>query len=75
MEDITFDPGLLNDNGKIYLYYGWAIGTGTQKVPKFMTKFSSFICKHFVGPKLFEKTKEQIKREPYGIEGGNVVGF
>ncbi|MBP3197503.1 MAG: family 43 glycosylhydrolase [Butyrivibrio sp.] len=70
---ITFDPGLLNDNGKIYLYYGWAIGTGTQKVPKFMTKFSSFICKHFVGPKLFEKTKEQIKREPYGIEGGNVV--
>ena len=22
---ITFDPGLLNDNGNIYLYYGWAI--------------------------------------------------
>ena len=29
---ITFDPGLLNDDGRIYLYYGWAIGTGSQSM-------------------------------------------
>ena len=70
---ITFDPGLLNDNGKIYLYYGWAIGTGPQKVPKALTGISAFLCKHMVEGKLFEKTKEQRAREPHGIEGGNVV--
>ena len=70
---ITFDPGLLNDDGEIYLYYGWAIGTGVQKVPRVLNGVSSFVCKHFVEPKLFEKDKTQIKREPYGIEGGNVV--
>lgn len=70
---ITFDPGLLNDDGEIYLYYGWAIGTGVQKVPRVLNGVTSFVCKHFVEPKLFEKDKTQIKREPYGIEGGNVV--
>ena len=70
---ITFDPGLLNDNGRIYLYYGWAIGTGLQPLRKLPKKFIKWMHTRFIEPKLFEKTREQIAREPYGIEGGNVV--
>lgn len=70
---ITFDPGLLNDNGRIYLYYGWAIGTGTQRLPKWINGFINYSCKHFVAGKLFEKSKAQMAREPQGIQGGNVV--
>ena len=70
---ITFDPGLLNDNNHIYLYYGWAIGTGVRSIPRMINGMVSAICKHFVSPKLFEKTKEQMAREAQGIEGGNVI--
>lgn len=70
---ITFDPGLLNDQGHIYMYYGWAIGTGTQKLPNLPPRLTRWIHRTFVEPKLFEKTSAQINREPKGIQGGNVV--
>lgn len=70
---ITFDPGLLNDNGRIYLYYGWAIGTGNEKPLRLPKKLTKLIFTRLVEPRLFEKTAEQIRREPYGIEGCNVV--
>lgn len=70
---ITFDPGLLNDGGKIYLYYGWALTSAVKPVWKSFNSIKNFIFRRSVQRKLFEKTKTQIKREPYGIEGGNVI--
>lgn len=69
--NITFDPGVINDNGKIYLYYGW--GLGIKPIPKVMNGIVKWLSKEIVSPMLYGKTKEQIKREPYGIEGANVV--
>lgn len=72
--NITFDPGVLNDDGNIYLYYGWALSA-----PNFrkMSKLTKATQKKLVFPilerKMFNKTKEQIKKEPEGIEGANVV--
>ena len=63
----------MNDDGRIYLYYGWAIGTGSQKYAEKYVWLLNFICKHFVAGKMFEKSKEQMAREPQGIQGGNVV--
>lgn len=71
---ITFDPGVINDDGKIYLYYGWALAAPQMKG---QSKAALTVMKKNVMPKLemqmFEKTKEQIKREPEGIQGANVV--
>lgn len=71
---ITFDPGVLNDNGNIWLYYGWAISAPQMRS---MGRLTKKLVKKFLLPvveqKLFDKTKEQIKREPMGIEGANVV--
>lgn len=71
---ITFDPGVMNDNGRIWLYYGVAL-------PFAMLRGASEvrlkIWKRFMMPgierKIFGRTKEQISREPQGIEGANVV--
>lgn len=71
---ITFDPGVLNDDGKIWLYYGWALST-----PKFRQLDAAQIqgIKKTVLPNLeqqmFDKTAAQIAREPQGIQGAYVV--
>ena len=71
---ITFDPGLLNDNGRIWLYYGWAVSAPNMRGMKGVGRT---LTKRLVMPvmerKLFDKTSAQIKREPNGIQGANVV--
>lgn len=64
---IPFDPAVLNDNGHIYLTYGWGLGmdvnAGLSKL--FMPKVMS---------KIFNKTIEEIKaEEPQTILGANIV--
>lgn len=70
--NITFDPGLLNDDGVIRLYYGWALAldkdlTRTQMSPEMSEQLLA------VEMDMFEKTREEIESEPFGIEGANVV--
>ena len=68
--NITFDPAVLNDNGQIWLYYGWAIGADkldelSPMVRRVMKKTAMPILEKL----LFSKTFRQIRRE-----GGSVAG-
>ena len=70
---ITFDPGVLNDSGRIWLYYGWAISApnlrGLKGVKRKLVKKMMPLLER----KMFDKSTEQLRREPYGIQGSNVV--
>lgn len=70
---ITFDPGLLNDNGNIYLYYGWAISAPQMrhKTKEELEQIRPTIRQ--VELSMFEKTEEQLARETDGLQGANVV--
>ncbi len=70
--NITFDPGLMNDDGVIRLYYGWALAADhpvshAQMPPEMKAQLLK------IEMDMFEKTLEEIEREPEGIEGANVV--
>lgn len=70
--NITFDPGVINDNGVIRLYYGWALAIekdlGQEPIPPEM---KAQLLQ--VEMQMFEKTRKEIESEPDGIEGANVV--
>ncbi len=71
--NITFDPGVINDNGTIRLYYGWALAApAIAKMSKFVRKLMKPMI-YIVEQKLFDKTKAQIKREKNGLEGAFTV--
>ncbi|MBE6664575.1 MAG: carbohydrate-binding protein [Ruminococcaceae bacterium] len=59
---VIFDPGLLNDNGHIYLYYGFWFNFDEN--PKY-TKEES-IKKQMES---FRKTREEIESTPGGVQG------
>lgn len=59
---VIFDPGLLNDNGHIYLYYGFWYNFDEN--PKY-TKEES-IKKQMES---FRKTREEIENTPGGVQG------
>lgn len=76
---ITFDPGLLNDNGTIYLYYGWSLGIPEKELQENAKQLGGMeseafreqlLCKQ---TEMFGKGREEIEREPDGIMGANVV--
>lgn len=62
---VPFDPAVINDNGRIYLYYGWA----------FMAKHSNDSNENNLNRirKMFHKTDEEIARDGLEIMGANVV--
>jgi len=64
---VPFDPAVLNDNGHIYLTYGWGFVMDTHApiIKYFMPKVMS---------NMFNKTVEEIKREePLSVLGANLV--
>ncbi len=64
---IPFDPAVLNDNGRIYLTYGWGLGMDVHSflLKPVMTK---------VMARIFHKSPEEIKgEEPQTILGANMV--
>ncbi len=64
---IPFDPAVLNDNGRIYLTYGWGLGLDTHA--QFMKQVMPFVMS-----KIFNKSVKEIKREePQSILGANLV--
>lgn len=62
---VPFDPAVINDNGRIYLYYGWA----------FMAKRSKDSDEDNLKriQKMFHKTDEEIAQDGLEIMGANVV--
>lgn len=76
---ITFDPGVLNDNGKIYLYYGWALGVPKEKLHGMAAAMGGIQSEDFqekmiqVQEMLFGKSRREIAEEKDGLMGANVV--
>lgn len=64
---IPFDPAVLNDDGHIYLTYGWGLGMDTHS-PLYK------LVMPYVMSKIFNKTAAEIRREePLSILGANIV--
>ncbi len=71
--NVTFDPGVINDAGTIRLYYGWALASEKiNRMPRFVLKLMKPLIRK-IEIMMFEKTKEQIKREKDGVEGAFTV--
>ncbi|MGG1617757.1 family 43 glycosylhydrolase [Paenibacillus sp. NRS-1782] len=64
---IPFDPAVINDDGRIYLYYGWALPVG----PTNNALVKGIYNKVMQG--MLHKTMEEIKSDAQGIMGANVV--
>ncbi|APO46112.1 hypothetical protein BS614_20160 [Paenibacillus xylanexedens] len=64
---IPFDPAVINDEGKIYLYYGWALPVG----PTNSKLVKGIYNKVMQG--MLHRTMDEIKSEAQGIMGANVV--
>lgn len=64
---IPFDPAVLNDNGRIYMTYGWGLGMDTHALP---LKYVMPV----VMSKIFNKSLHEIREEePLSILGANIV--
>ncbi len=63
---VCFDPGLINDDGVIRLYYGTGMPRGIS-LPKVMVRLGANIFKNIYG-----KSKEELLEKP-GIWGPNMV--
>ena len=64
---VTFDPAVINDNGNIWLYYGWSLereDAGCQ-IPEEMKLQAEMM--------LFGKTKEEIEAGSHPYMGANAV--
>lgn len=67
MRFIPFDSGVLNDNGRIWLTYGWGLGMDTHM--PFLKQAMPFVMN-----KLFCKSLDEIRaEEPQSILGANIV--
>lgn len=71
---VTFDPAVLNDNGEIYLYYGWGISSPhLASLPPLLRKILKRTLLPVLEQKLFDKPKEIVRCVRGGVEGGFVV--
>lgn len=64
---VLFDPAVMNDDGRIYLYYGWSLfmNIGNGKI--------GTLINEKIQQNMFHKSLEEIRRESDGIMGANVV--
>ena len=67
---ITFDPAVINDDGIIRLYYGWALAVDKDTLKRLEQNKTSL---NDVLSWMFGKTKEEIENEPDGIMGAYTV--
>lgn len=71
---ITFDPGVLVEGENVWLYFGWALSAPQmQNMGKLTKKLMKKLMMPTLEQKMFGKSKEQLRREPNGIQGANVV--
>ena len=72
MRKITFDPAVLNDGGKIRLYYGWSLAAHREDIERAQQagRIKDYAS---VQAMFFGKSKEEIEGEPGGIMGAFTV--
>lgn len=70
-KNITFDPGVLNDNGRIFLYYGWSLAFPPEALKERTPELEEKLVQ--VQVELFSKSEEEVRNTPNGIMGANVV--
>ncbi len=70
---ITFDPAVINDNGTVRLYYGWALASPDASGISMEQRKALTPMLLELEMKMFDKTKEQIEREKDGIQGAFTV--
>lgn len=63
---IPFDPAVINDDGHIWLYYGWGLGYDFRN-PLMQPVY------HKVMSKIFNKTVKEIRAEKESVLGANAV--
>ena len=67
LRSIPFDPGIINDDGHIWLYYGWGLGMDLREQTEDLSDAEQ-LCQ------LFCKTPDEMKMEKeHTILGANVV--
>ncbi|MBT1170603.1 family 43 glycosylhydrolase [Bifidobacterium sp. SO4] len=73
--DITFDPGVINDDGVIRLYYGWSLGVDPGTLPPDVDVSMMLSTKRLrqLEMQMFGKTADQLDASPYDIMGANTV--
>lgn len=69
MKYVCFDPGVLNDNGRIWLYYGTCYPFDEMRDP-ISKRFSAFIQS-----KIFGRPAREIRKNPEGIMGAIAVSL
>ena len=72
MRKITFDPAVLNDGGKIRLYFGWSLAVD-RNFRENAEKYGMPTDLVSVQSVLFGKSKKEIEGEPGGIMGAFTV--
>ena len=70
-ENITFDPAIFNDNGRIRLYYGWALDFDPEKLKHRTPEFEEQLVQAQV--MLFGKPEVEVRNSKDGIMGANEV--
>lgn len=72
---ITFDPGIMNDNGTIRLYFGWSLAVDPDILRGIQAQGNDELEKMLLQAQvqMFEKKEEEIKNEPDGIMGAFMV--
>lgn len=76
---VTFDPGVMNDGGRIYLYYGWSLGVPEEKLSGMLAMSGGADSPAFrekllqTQMMLFGKAREEVEREKDGLMGADVV--
>lgn len=70
-KNITFDPGLLNDNGRIWLYYGWSLNFPKERIANRTAELEETLVR--VQVEMFNKSREEVLTTPGSIMGANVV--
>ena len=72
---ITFDPGVINDNGRIWLYYGWSVGVSPEEEAKVREGGASAMAQKLLDLQMsmFSKSREEVESEEDGVMGGFVV--
>lgn len=70
-KNITFDPAVLNDEGRIFMYYGWALAFDPKMLENKTPDFEEQLVQAQV--QLFNKTEEEVRNTPGGVMGAHVV--
>lgn len=72
---IPGDPGVINDDGKILLYYGWSLAVPPERSSALQMTEDSPMYEQTIQIQMamFQKSREEILGEKEGIMGANVV--